>query len=130
MNEPAKSVGSISWTDLTISNADEVRKFYEAVVGWTHSPVEMGDYQDFCMNTPGDGETVAGICHARGENAGLPSQWLIYVNVRDIEQSIAACESRGGKVLQGPSSLSGGRYVVIQDPAGASLALFEPAASR
>ena len=125
MNEPSKLVGALSWTDLTVSNADEIRKFYEAVVGWTHTPVEMGDYQDFCMNKPGDGQTVAGICHARGENAELPSQWLVYVIVKELAQSIAECESRGGKVLQDPRSLSGGRFAVIQDPAGACLALFE-----
>lgn len=83
MNQPSKSIGAISWADLTIANADEVREFYEAVVGWTNSPVEMGGYQDFCMNKAVDGETVAGICHARGENAGLPAQWLLYVNVEE-----------------------------------------------
>ena len=122
MSDSSKLVGALSWTDLTVSNADEIRKFYEAVVGWTHTPVEMGDYQDFCMNKPGDGQTVAGICHARGENAELPSQWLVYVIVNDLSESIVECESRGGKVLQGPRSLSGGRFAVIQDPAGACLA--------
>jgi predicted enzyme related to lactoylglutathione lyase len=66
---PSKSIGAISWTDLTVPNAVEVKEFYEAVVGWTHLPSEMGGYQDFCMDKPGDGQTVAGICHARGENA-------------------------------------------------------------
>ncbi len=126
MSEPSKSIGAISWTDLTVPNADEVRGFYEAVVGWSNSPVGMGGYQDFCMNDPGDGGTVAGICHARGENAGLPAQWLIYVNVKDLEHSIAECEARGGKVLREPRSLGGGRCAVIQDPAGACVALFEP----
>ncbi len=32
----------------------------------------MGGDSDFCMNQPADGKTVAGICHARGENASLP----------------------------------------------------------
>lgn len=127
MSQPSKSVGAISWTDLTVPDADEVRAFYEAVVGWTNSPVEMSGYQDFCMNKPGDGGTVAGICHARGENAGLPAQWLIYVNVKDLDQSIAECEAHGGKILHGPRDLGSGRSAVIQDPAGACVALFEHA---
>ena len=127
MSEPSKSIGAISWTDLTVPNADEVRGFYEAVVGWSNSPVEMGGYQDFCMNKPGDAGAVAGICHARGENASLPAQWLIYVNVKDLDQSIAECEARGCKVLNGPRDHGGGRSAVIQDPAGACVALFEHA---
>lgn len=129
MNDPSKSIGAISWTDLTVPNAVELKEFYEAVVGWTDSPVEMGDYQDFCMNRPGDGQTVAGICHARGENADLPAQWMIYVNVQDLDQSVALCEARGGKVLRAPKDFGGGRCAVIQDPAGACIALFEQPAN-
>ncbi|MCA9123052.1 MAG: VOC family protein [Planctomycetaceae bacterium] len=125
MSESTNSIGAISWRDLTVPNASEVREFYEAVVGWTNTPVEMGGYQDFCMNTPGTGETVAGICHARGANAGLPAQWLIYVNVVNLMKSIAECKSRGGKVLSEPKALGSGQCAVIQDPAGACVALFE-----
>ena len=51
----------------------------------------------------------------------------MYVRVADIDASIAACEAGGGKVLDGPRALSGERFCVIEDPAGACLALFGPA---
>ena len=35
------SVGAITWTDLTVGNAVEIRDFYSRVVGWKHSAVEM-----------------------------------------------------------------------------------------
>ena len=41
------------------------------------APVPMGDYSDFRMHPPGDPQPVAGICHAKGENAGLPPVWMI-----------------------------------------------------
>ena len=66
-------LGTIGWRDLTVENAVQIRDFYSDVVGWQHSPVAMGDYDDFNM-LAGNGETVAGICHARGGNAGLPAQ--------------------------------------------------------
>lgn len=50
-------VGSISWTDLTVANAREVKNFYGEVVGWKSAPVEMGGYSDFNMNTPLSGKT-------------------------------------------------------------------------
>ena len=125
MSDADAKTGKISWFDLTVEDAESTRQFYEAVVGWTSSPVKMGDYNDHCMNSA-DGDTVAGICHARGENSGLPSQWLIYINVANLDDSISRCEQLGGKLLQGPRDSGGGRFAVIQDPAGASVALFQP----
>lgn len=120
--------GIIAWTDLTVKDAEGVRDFYQKVVGWKSAPVEMGGYNDFMMNVPESGNTVAGICHARDVNAGLPAQWLIYITVEDVDKSAAQCQELGGKVLVGPKEMGGhGRYCVIQDPAGAVAALFEPA---
>jgi len=59
-------IGDVTWRDLTVPDAEGLRDFYADVVGWTHEPLSMGDYDDFCMNTPGSGKTVAGICHAWG----------------------------------------------------------------
>ena len=129
MSEAMKQeVGSINWTDLTVPEAEKVKDFYSAVVGWKFAPVDMGGYNDFNMNLPSNGKTVAGICHKQGVNAGLPSQWMIYITVADVDRSAAQCLALGGQVLVGPKSMGGyGRYCVIQDPAGAVAALFQPA---
>jgi predicted enzyme related to lactoylglutathione lyase len=113
-------IGAITWTDLTVKPARKVRDFYAAVVGWKSSEVQMGGYSDFCMNQPADGRTVAGICHARGENAALPAQWLIYINVANLKRSLAACRRRGGKVMCPQREMAGGKMAVIRDPGGAS----------
>lgn len=126
MSNPPE-VGSIGWFDLTVENADEVREFYRRVVGWTETPLDMGGYSDHCMNQPGDGKTVAGICHARGNNQGLPAKWLIYIIVADLDESLKQCEEQGGKVLRGARNSGEGRYAVIEDPAGAVAALYEAA---
>jgi hypothetical protein len=119
------AIGSINWMDLTVKPAEKVRDFYAAVTGWTFSPVDMGGYSDFCMNQPADRKTVAGICHARGENANLPPQWLIYITVADLRASLAACRRRGGKVVCPPRKMGGGQLAVIRDPAGAVAALYQ-----
>jgi predicted enzyme related to lactoylglutathione lyase len=124
MSEPTPKSGSITWTDLTVANADEIRDFYKQVVGWQATPLDMGGYSDFCMG-PADAP-VAGVCHARGANANLPPQWLIYITVDDLDSSVADCTRLGGQVLDGPRGISGGRFCVIQDPAGAVCGLFEP----
>lgn len=118
-------VGKIGWVDLTVPEAGALRDFYGAVVGWRSEGVEMGGYEDYCM-LPAEGGAVAGVCHARGANAGLPAQWLIYVTVADLEESLRQCRARGGTVLREPRGLGGqGRFAVIRDPAGAVCALFQ-----
>ena len=77
------------------------------------------------MNEPDSANTVAGICHARGPNAELPAQWLIYINVANLADSLEQCSQRGGKVLHGPRDMGSGSCAVVQDPAGAVAALDE-----
>ncbi|HEX7707070.1 MAG TPA: VOC family protein [Thermoanaerobaculia bacterium] len=126
MSDEKQVAGTIAWADLTVENAEDVRDFYTRVVGWGSEGVDMGGYSDFCMTSPEGGPPVAGICHARKGNAGLPAVWLMYVTVTDIDTSVAACEELGGRLLSPIRSYGeGARYCVIEDPAGAALALFQ-----
>ena len=123
---PSSTSGTIGWRDLTVDDAESLRDFYQEVVGWKATPMDMGDYNDFVMSAA-DGTQVAGLCHARGDNAGLPAQWLLYINVTDLDASVASCKQLGGQVLGAIRTIAGhGRTCVIQDPAGAVAALFEP----
>ena len=125
-NEPV--VGGITWVDLTVEDATTTKDFYREVVGWTVTDVEMGGYNDYCVNEPQTGKTVAGICHARGANRALPAAWLVYINVDDLDKSLAKCIELGGELVSQTRDYGGmGRYCVIRDPAGAVAALFEPA---
>jgi len=116
--------GTISWQDLTIDDAERVRDFYQAVVGWKTEALSMGAYSDFVMSA--NGVPVAGVCHARGANTGLPPVWLIYITVEDLDHSLEECQRLGGTLVSAPRSYGGGRYCVIQDPAGAFSALYQP----
>jgi predicted enzyme related to lactoylglutathione lyase len=121
---PDKQIGQIEWRDLTINDAVGVKDFYSAVVGWTSEPVSMGEYDDFIMKTPESGETIAGVCHARGENAEIPPQWMMYVRVADVAASVEQVQALGGAVLLGPRTMGDETYYVIRDPAGAVLTIF------
>ena len=121
--------GSVGWMDLTVPNATKVSAFYAAVTGWKIVPFDMGGYNDYGMDAP-KGKTVAGICHARGANADLPPQWLIYVTVKDLNASLRHVRKLGGKVIRPARAYGEARYSVIRDPAGAHVALFEPRRPR
>ena len=123
MSQSKPEIGRVAWTDLTVADAEGVRDFYAAVVGWKPEAVGMGDYSDYTMSAPGSGTCVAGVCHARGVNAGLPAQWLVYIVVADVEAAAARCLEKGGRVLVAPRPMGDFRCCVIQDPAGAVCAL-------
>lgn len=118
-------VGKIGWVDISVEDAKGLRDFYKQVVGWRSEDVSMGDYADYSMAMPGSGDVVTGICHARGSNAELKGGWLIYITVADVQASAAACTANGGKVIVEPRGLAGGQFCVIEDPSGATAALYQ-----
>jgi predicted enzyme related to lactoylglutathione lyase len=120
MSDKKPVAGSVAWRDLTVPDASKLREFYQAVVGWKAEPCDG----DFNMIIPSTGEVVAGICHARGSNANIPPQWLIYIIVPDVSAAANKCVECGGKVIDGPRKMGGGDFAVIQDPAGAVCALY------
>jgi hypothetical protein len=97
--------GTIVWKDLTVEKADVIRDFYAEVVGWKHEAVGMGGYDDYNMAPPGGGE------------------WLLYVNVEDIDSSIRRAVELGGHLIDGPRKMGKNRFCVIRDPADAVMAL-------
>ena len=120
-----KAAGAISGFDLTVPDAPAIRDFYASVIGWRPEAVGMGDYDDYAMVAPTSGEWVAGVCHARGVNADLPPQWLVYIAVDDLEASMQRCIAEGGALLTDIKGDAEARYCVIRDPAGAVLAIMQ-----
>jgi uncharacterized protein len=121
------SVGRIGWIDLTVSQADNVRDFYQEVVGWQAEGQSMGDYDDYNMS-PEDDEAIAGICHKQGTNSKIPSVWMIYITVENLDESLSAVKKGGGKVLD-IQVMGDSKVAFIQDPAGAVCALWQENAS-
>ncbi|MFZ1291590.1 MAG: VOC family protein [Melioribacteraceae bacterium] len=118
------NVGKIGWIDLTTENAEEIRDFYSKVTGWKFNNISMGDYNDYVMLSPNN-EPVSGICHKLGSNKDLPNQWLIYITVENLEQSLEECLKLGGKIISGPKNYGNtAKYCIIEDPSGAVAALY------
>lgn len=125
MGDDAKKIGQIAWVDLTIENAADVREFYQSVIGWDSDEFNMGEYSDYVVSTPQDKDTVAGICHARGDNAVLPPFWLVYIKVANLEDSLAEAKKRGGELVSGPKSFGAAQFCILRDPAGAYFGIIE-----
>ncbi|MFK7758150.1 MAG: VOC family protein [Flavobacteriales bacterium] len=121
-------LGTIGWVDLTVKDASGLSKFYADVIGWKVQETPVEDYHDFTMCLAENDMPQAGICHKKGQNSDIPSQWLMYVYVDDIEKRTAKAEELGGTIIKGPTEPSSyGRFTIIKDPEGAVMALFQAA---
>ena len=57
----------------------------------------------------------------------MPSFWLPYFLVTDVDASAEKVKSLGGQIHMGPQDIPGtGRFAVIQDPQGAAFCMFTP----
>ncbi len=123
----SQKLGSIVWRDLTVPDAGKVSEFYSQVAGWRTFPHDMGEYHDYDVKLAEDGDSIAGICYARGGNANVPPQWLIYILVEDAAAGAEKAVALGGAIIDGPRQLGSGQFCVIRDPAGAMFALISEA---
>ena len=128
MSDESKPVGSVGWMDLTATDAVALKDFYRDVVGWKAVGLDMGGYEDFLMIPPGSEAPAAGVCHARGSNEGMPTGWIVYITVEDLDRSLERVTALGGKLRSKVRSAGPmGRYCVVEDPSGNVSALFESA---
>lgn len=123
----ADAFGHIAWLDLTVPDAEGTRDFYSQVIGWESDEVAMEDengaYADYGMDDA-SGKTAAGICHARGQNVGVPPVWILYLAVGDLEESLRRVEEEDGRILKKGLDGSGVmQYAVIEDPVGVAIGL-------
>ena len=128
LNEP----GALCWTELTTSDPAAAEKFYVALLGWTpkHSVAAVAPMAYTEFSVQGGDRPMAGMMakppHMPPE---MPSFWLPYFMVTDVDASVATATSLGGKAHVGPQDIPGtGRFAIIADPQGAAFAVFAPAA--
>ncbi len=119
-----RNFGNLEWIDLTVDEGENIREFYQGVIGWTSEGCDMGGYNDYNMKSS-NGDTISGICHARDANANIPPMWVPYFSVENIEESLTSATENGGTIIVELCSTSEGKYAIIKDPAGACCALWE-----
>lgn len=127
MENPKFNHGTINWRDLTTDKADQLKGFYKEIAGWKSQDMPMKDgseeYNDYIMKDAA-GNPIAGICHSRGVNEGIPPQWIMYISVENIQEGVKKAEELGGKLLKEHKAKDGSLvYAIIEDPAGAVFAL-------
>jgi predicted enzyme related to lactoylglutathione lyase len=117
-----KEHGVFSWNELTTTDVAAAKAFYRQALGWELHDLN-GNGMDYTIARKGERE-VAGIMAVPKDAPGMPPAWGSYVTVDDVDARAARVEALGGKVLVAPRDIpTVGRFAVIADPQGATLAL-------
>ena len=114
--------GSFCWTELMTKDSDAAKNFYTELFGWKmkKGDVEGVAYSEIVANE----KAVGGLFQMGKEFGEMPSHWMSYVAVDDVDASAKRVEELGGKVCVAPTNIPNvGRFCVITDPTGANLSL-------
>ncbi len=120
--------GSFCWIELGTTDQDAAKKFYGSLLGWSANDFPMGPNEVYTMF--GLEGRNAGACYKLNSEMlarGVPPHWLLYVSVAGADEAAAKAAAAGGKVLAPPFDvMEFGRMAVLQDPAGAAIAAWQP----
>ena len=115
--------GAFSWAELSSRGIDKAIPFYTTVFGWTTHDSDMPDgtrYTEFHA----DGQSIAGGTAMNPMvPADVPSYWLAYFAVEDVDAKFARVLELGGHEMLGPTDFPGGRFAIVSDPEGAAFGL-------
>ncbi len=115
--------GSFCWNELMTRDPEKAGKFYADLIGWQVKDSGMPGTKYDMFQT---GEKQNGGMMAMPEDvpAEVPSHWMAYITVDDIDGTTAKVKDLGGQVLHGPQDIPNvGRFSIIQDPTGATVGL-------
>lgn len=115
--------GAFCWNELAARDPEKAKAFYGGLLGWQFESGPMEGYT-MIMNK---GRANGGIIKMTEEWGDMPSHWMIYFSVADLDAASAKVKSAGGEVKHGPMDAEGvGRFSVIADPAGAVCTIMQP----
>jgi len=106
----------IVWHDLMTTDIERAKDFYQALFGWTTFEQGMGPMGNYTL-IQHQGQPIGGIVGIDPKH-GLPSHWLCYLTVDDVEELCKRIPKLGGNVAVEPRGVPDvGRFAILHDPA-------------
>jgi len=110
---------AIDYVEITVRDVAAAKRFYAGAFGWTFM-----DYGPGYAGIRGADREVGGLAQAPDVEKGGP---LVVLYSRDLDASVAAVRSAGGKIVKAPFEFPGGRRFHFEDPSGNELAVWSDA---
>ncbi|WP_034087731.1 VOC family protein [Streptacidiphilus albus] len=116
VNEP----GALVWNECNTRDVNSAMAFYHSVFGAGYGEAMPG-YEEFRI----DGRPVGGMQQMTDPPflPDVPSHWLTYFSVDDVDSTVDAAVKRGADVLMPAKDTPVGRMATVSDPWGAVFAV-------
>jgi len=114
--------GTFCWNELMSTDLDKAQRFYSDLIGWEVKDSGMPGMQ-YMIAHAGD-KQACGMMNMPEEAQGVPSHWMSYITVDNVDETTDKAKSLGAEVIHGPQDIpTVGRFVIIKDPTGAVVSL-------
>jgi hypothetical protein len=113
--------GRFAWHELMTTDAAAAKDFYTKVVGWGATQSGNMGGMDYTLFTAGD-VPMAGLMEIQPHMAtmGVPPSWGTYIEVPDVDATIAEAQTLGAVVDVPAQSVENvGKFAILHDPQGA-----------
>ncbi|PYS80583.1 MAG: VOC family protein [Acidobacteria bacterium] len=116
--------GAFCWNELATTDLESAQNFYKTLLGWgikeSNATGTGMVYNEIVVG----GQSVGGVYKMGPEFGQTPSHWMAYVAVDDVDAKARQVWELGGKVCVPPTDIPNvGRFCVVNDPTGATIAL-------
>lgn len=118
-----RKAGAYSWAELNARGVDKAKQFYKKVFGWGTKDTPMGEQGDYTQFMLGEESIAGGMEMNPMVPKEVPSYWMVYFGVGDVDKAFEKAVSLGGKEMLAPQDFPGGRFAVVSDPQGATFGL-------
>ncbi|MEO7855171.1 MAG: VOC family protein [Rubrivivax sp.] len=116
--------GKFVWFEHLSNDLAKARKFYDSVLGWHTESTPMGGPEPYALIMNGS-EGIGGFCQAP---PSVPTMWMSYLSVADVDAAHTAAVAAGAISLRAPDDYGAvGRGATLADPAGAAFSVFHNA---
>ena len=122
-----EGANSMGWAELNARGFDKTEPFYKNLFGWGEKKTPASaenptEYTEFQAN----GESIAGGMEMNSMvPAQVPSYWMVYFNVDNVDKAFDKVIAEGGKEMMSPMDMPGGRFAIVSDPEGAAFGLLK-----
>jgi len=119
-----------SWLELNTHQPESAIAFYSKTLGWEFEPTELPDGGDYWIARHND-KAVGGVFSLyamkdRLDDNQIPSHWMTYMHVKDIDKAQEVVCEAGGAITRPALHLDGiGKLVLITDGDGALIGLIQ-----
>ena len=125
MSDEKPAHGTFCWNELVTRDMAGAEKFYTELLGWKAADGGMPGMK-YTVFKAGEKDAGGMMDMPPDVPKEVPSHWMSYITVDDVDSLVEKIGELGGTILHGPQDVPDvGRFCIIQDPTGGVVSLIK-----